>query len=324
MPRSLLGFILMVGRRHQLALAAISILLFVVEAAPLELQRRIVNAATTGATYHAILMLAFGYLGLVTAEGLTKLLLNIYRSWIGEVAIRWLRNWALASSAYPDGSSVEVVAESIQLSIILAEAEPVGGFVGTSISEPLLQIGILAAVGGYLIFLQPLMALVIAVVYCPQIIFVPIMQAVINRWIGSKVSVMRDISEGMIEHIGSAEANAAQSHHVRTLFSINMSIYKLKFVMNFLMNLMTQLGYVGIFILGGYYVVTGKTEIGTVVAFLSGLSKLTDPWGALMDWYRDLKTTQVKYALIRDASKAEILSDRADLGQLETGSISAE
>ncbi len=322
MPRSLLGFILMVGRRHQVALAAISILLFVVEAAPLELQRRIVNAATTGAAYHAILVLVFGYFGLVTAEGLTKLLLNIYRSWIGEVAIRWLRNWALASSAHPDDSSVEVVAESIQLSIILAEAEPVGGFVGTSISEPLLQIGILAAVGGYLVFLQPLMALVIAVVYCPQIVFVPIMQAVINRWIGNKVSVMRDISEGMIEHLGSAEANAAQSDHVHSLFSINMSIYRLKFVMNFLMNLMTQLGYVGIFILGGYYVVTGKTEIGTVVAFLSGLSKLADPWGALMDWYRDLKTTQVKYALIRDASKAGILSDPADLGQPETESVS--
>ncbi|MGO7423373.1 ABC transporter ATP-binding protein, partial [Rhizobium ruizarguesonis] len=61
---------------------------------------------------------------------------------------------------------------------------------------------------------------------------------------------------------------------------------------------------VGIFALGGYYVVTGKTEIGTVVAFISGLSKITDPWGELVDWYRDLKVTQVKYAMIRDASDA--------------------
>ncbi|MGO8279718.1 ABC transporter ATP-binding protein, partial [Rhizobium ruizarguesonis] len=66
---------------------------------------------------------------------------------------------------------------------------------------------------------------------------------------------------------------------------------------NFLMNLMTQVGYVGIFALGCYYVVTGKTEIGTVVAFISGLSNITDPWGELVDWYRDLKVTQVKYAL---------------------------
>ncbi|ENN85271.1 ABC-type multidrug transport system ATPase and permease component-like protein [Rhizobium freirei PRF 81] len=323
MPSSLFGFILMMGRRNQVALAAISVLLFVIEAAPLELQRRIVNAATTGAAYHDIVWLALGYLGLVTAEGLIKLGLNVYRSWVGEVAIRWLRNWTIASSGCSDGSSMEVVAENIQLSIVLAEAEPVGGFVGTSISEPLLQIGILVAVGGYLVFLQPLMALVIAVVYCPQVGFVPIMQAAINRWVGSKVNVMRDISEGMIEHLGPTDVETAQTDRVHALFSINMSIYKLKYAMNFLMNLMIQLGYVGIFVLGGYYVVTGKTEIGTVVAFVSGLSKLTDPWGALVDWYRDLKATQVKYALIRDASKATSPVGQIDLENSDTQSMPA-
>jgi ABC-type multidrug transport system fused ATPase/permease subunit len=322
-PTSLFGFILTMGRRHQLVLAAISILLFVVEAAPLELQRRIVNAATAGAAYHVILLLALGYLSLVATEGVIKLVLNIYRSWIGEIAIRWLRARVLASSIHQDGSSVEVVTESIQLSIVLAEAEPVGGFVGTSISEPLLQLGILLAVGGYLIFLQPLMALAIAVVYCPQFGFVPIMQSAINRWVGAKVSVMREISEGMMDHVGSDDASATQARRVQTLFSINMSIYRLKYTMNFMMNLMIQLGYVGIFVLGGYYVVTGKTEIGTVVAFLSGLSKLTDPWGALVDWYRDLKATQVKYALIRDAGKIADLPSQIAIVQSEMKSAPA-
>jgi ABC-type bacteriocin/lantibiotic exporter with double-glycine peptidase domain len=83
------------------------------------------------------------------------------------------------------------------------------------------------------------------------------------------------------------------------LFATNMSIYKFKFSMNFSMNLMTQLGYAGIFALGGYYVVTGKTQIGTVVAFISGLAKINDPWSELVDWYRNFKVTQVKYQLIR-------------------------
>jgi ABC-type bacteriocin/lantibiotic exporter with double-glycine peptidase domain len=82
-----------------------------------------------------------------------------------------------------------------------------------------------------------------------------------------------------------------------------MSIYKIKFTMNFMMNLMTQMGYAGIFALGGYFVVTGKTEIGTVVAFVSGLSKINDPWGDLVNWYRDLRVTQVKYGLIYNSSQ---------------------
>nr|WP_210318946.1 ABC transporter ATP-binding protein [Rhizobium paranaense] len=295
---------MLMGRPHQIAIAALSIMLFIVETVPLELQRRIVNAATAGASYHLVLLLVAAYLGLVGAQGLTKLGLNIYRGWIGEVAVRWLRRSVLVASIHTDDLLPESIAEGVQLSIVLAEAEPVGGFVGTSISEPLLQAGILVAVCGYLIFLQPLMALAIVIVYFPQIGFVPFIQAAINRRIKTKISAMRNISEGMVEHLISDDAVEAQSGRIQTLFSVNMSIYKLKFTMNFMMNLMTQLGYAGIFVLGGYYVVTGQTEIGTVVAFLSGLSKITDPWGALVDWYRDLKTNQVKYALIRDAMES--------------------
>ncbi|MGO7624064.1 hypothetical protein ACC687_38830, partial [Rhizobium ruizarguesonis] len=28
-----------------------------------------------------------------------------------------------------------------------------------------------------------------------------------------------------------------------------------------------------------------------------------DPWGAIVDWYRDLRVTHVKFRLIRDAAK---------------------
>lgn len=76
---------------------------------------------------------------------------------------------------------------------------------------------------------------------------------------------------------------------------------------------MMQLGYAGIFALGGYYVITGKTQIGTVVAFVSGLSKINDPWGDLVNWYRDLRVTQVKYALIRDSAQIDVMQTSDDL-----------
>ncbi|MEK1900577.1 MAG: ABC transporter ATP-binding protein [Rhizobium sp.] len=320
MPRNLFGFVLLMGRRHQTAIAGVAMLLFLAGTAPLEVQRRIINAMTQGAPYAAILLLVLAYLGLVLLEGLTKLLLNLYRSWIGEVAIRWLRMSVLAVSERSREAPLDALAEGVQLSIMLAEAEPVGGFVGTSISEPLLQAGILVAVGGYMIFLQPLMAFAVAIVFFPQVGFVPMMQSAINRRMASKITVMRHVSEGMAEHLVTSETLNAQSDRVQTLFSTNMSIYRIKFTMNFLMNLMTQLEYAGIFALGGYYVVTGKTEIGTVVAFISGLSKITDPWGALVDWYRDLKVTQVKYAMIRDASiDAAALQDAGPPQMVEPG-----
>jgi hypothetical protein len=39
------------------------------------------------------------------------------------------------------------------------------------------------------------------------------------------------------------------------------------------------------------------------VAFFSGINKIHDPWGELVDWYRNFKVTQVKYRLIRAFSE---------------------
>ena len=46
---------------------------------------------------------------------------------------------------------------------------------------------------------------------------------------------------------------------------------------------------------------SGKTEVGTVVAFISGLSRMNDPWGALVDYFRDLTNVGVKYRMIAAA-----------------------
>ncbi|ARQ12524.1 hypothetical protein NXC12_PB00120 (plasmid) [Rhizobium etli] len=198
---------------------------FLAGTAPLEIQRRIINAATERGSYRAILILVLAYLGLVLLEGLTKLMLNVYRGWVGEIAVRWLRKSALAASQRSEEAPLDALAEGVQLSIIIAEAEPVGGFVGTSISEPLLQAGILVAVGCYLIFLQPLMALAVAVVFLPQIGFVPLMQSAINRRVKTKITVMRRVSQSMVQHVVTDDALDAQTPRVERLFSLNMSVY---------------------------------------------------------------------------------------------------
>ena len=303
LPGSLLGFIWRVSGTHQFGLAALSILLFLVGTAPLELQRRIVNVATERGPYASIVRLAALYVGLAVAEGSTKLGLNMYRNWVGESAVRWLRLSIFERARAADESFPATAMEGTQLSIVIAEAEPIGGFVGDSISEPLLQFGILGAVTAYLIYLQPFMAIVVAIVFAPQIGFVPLMQGAINRRVQEKIAVMRHVSEGIVAAGSAVDADGSQHGRIQSIFSINMGIYKLKFSMNFLMNLMTQLGYVGILALGGYFVVAGRIEVGTVVAFISGLSKINDPWGDLVDWYRNVRVTQVKYDMVLDATE---------------------
>jgi hypothetical protein len=51
----------------------------------------------------------------------------------------------------------------------LSETKPIGNFVGSSVSEPFLQGGILISVFAYMVYLQPLMALVAFGVLFPRL-----------------------------------------------------------------------------------------------------------------------------------------------------------
>ena len=51
MPKSLMGFVQKVSFKHQIALSFLSVLVFVLSTAPLEVQRRIVNDAFKGGDF---------------------------------------------------------------------------------------------------------------------------------------------------------------------------------------------------------------------------------------------------------------------------------
>lgn len=286
--------------RHQLALAGLSVLVFGMTTGPIEIQRRIVNNAFKGGAYPAILSLALAYLGVCLVLGLTKMVLNIYRGWVGENMVRRLRREIEARIAIDAVKSGAAEAQGIEISLVVAEAEPVGSFAGTGVSDPVLSGGILLSIFGYMLWLQPVMALVALGVLVPQVIVVPWMQGAINRRATRRIGVLREVSVAILDDPASA-GSPAQEGRFTQAFELNMGIFKLKFSMNFLMNFMRQAGVASVLALGGWYVVHGQTEVGTVVAFLAGLSEINDPWGDLVNWFRDMSVAKAKYVLLRDA-----------------------
>jgi len=77
-----------------------------------------------------------------------------------------------------------------------------------------------------------------------------------------------------------------------------MQVYRRKFTMNFLMNLLHHLGIVGILFVGGWLVLEGRLQLGTVVAFISGLNQINDPWGDVVNYFQNMTNARVKYQLI--------------------------
>jgi ABC-type multidrug transport system fused ATPase/permease subunit len=312
LPGSIFRYVLATSGMHQLVLLALTVSVFLIEIAPLELQRRIVNDLVKGRAYRWVIILCAVYAGVVLAQGGTKLVLNVYRGWIGERAVRGLRRRIHAVMEAPPTSSPAAEAQGIAVSMIVAEVDPIGGFVGESISEPLLQGGILLSVLAYLIHLEWSMALAAFALFVPQFFFVPLLQTAVNRRAGARIRILRQLGIGVIDQTN--DHFRADEQRIDRVFALDMGIFRFKFTMNFLMNLCSHLQIVSALLIGGWWVYTDRLEIGGVVAFISGISRLNDPWGDLVNYFRDLTVTQVKYRLLVNAVN-ELARDRADLHQ---------
>ena len=312
LPGSVFRYVLATSAPHQLLLVALTASVFLLEIVPLELQRRIVNDLVKDRPYQWVITLCAVYAGVVLVQGGTKLVLNVYRAWVGERAIRGLRHRIHSVIEAPPTSSPAAEAQGIAVSMIVAEVEPIGGFIGESVSEPLLQGGILASVLAYLIHIDPWMALGAFALFVPQFFFVPLMQAAVNWRAGARIRILRQLGIGVIDQRDGHFR--ADDQRIDRVFSLDMGIFRLKFTMNFLMNLCSHLQIVSALLIGGWWVHTDRLEIGGVVAFISGISRLNDPWGDLVNYFRDLTVTQVKYRLLANAVN-ELARDRAELPQ---------
>ena len=185
--------------------------------------------------------------------------------------------------------------------MIVAEVESIGGFVGGSVSEPLLQGGILVSVLGYMIHVDLWMAGMAFALFVPQLVFVPLMQGAINRRTRARVRIIRLLSISVVEGSSDDARDRSDEQRIEQVFELNMGVFRFKFSMNFLMNLSTQLQIISALLVGGWAVYTDRLAIGGVVAFISGIGRITDPWGDLVNYFRDVNITLVKYGLVSDA-----------------------
>jgi ABC-type bacteriocin/lantibiotic exporter with double-glycine peptidase domain len=161
-----------------------------------------------------------------------------------------------------------------------------------------------------MLVLQPWMAVVVIGLFLPQGVFVPLMQRAINRRTRKRIAVLREMSGGIVEDAkdGTArEASAIEGFErcVERVYDLAMQILRRNVTLNFLMNGLHHLGTAGILLVGGWLVVEGRTEVGTVVAFISGLARVKDPWDDFVKFFQEATNARVKYRLLAAALNGE-------------------
>lgn len=297
MPANLYAYVCRVSGRQQVWLCLLTLLVFPLTLAPLELQRRIVDGAVEGSSLDTLLVLGGLYFGVVLVHGGLKYIRNLYVDRVREGVTRLLRLRMADSETF--GVEAE---DGTKQSIITAEAEKVGGFVSESIAFPFLQAGIVASVMGYMLVVEPLMAAVALGFFFPSLIAVFAFQPVLDRLSGHKIGALRTLAQGVLAGASAGDGRAEDGEPercVERIYGLGMRFAVVKHAMKFINNFFGHLGPLGVLMVGGWLVLEGRTEIGTVVAFLSGFERMTDPARELLGFYRRLSLMRVQYRLVR-------------------------
>lgn len=290
-------FIWRASGTHQVYVSAIAIAAALANFVPIDLQRRIVDGAIANKDVRSLLMLGSLYLAVILLHASLKYVLTLYQCWVGESVVKTARD--RLAQVVVERSARENARSGQTASIIGSEIDDVGVFVGTSISECVVNITMLISVTSYMIYMQPVIALVAGISLLPQVLIALFMQKDLNTLVERQVSLVRKLGNQAVESFGSHSTGLrAAFRTIRTIFGNRMELYLLKFGLRMLLNMATALGSLMVLLVGGYLVIRGQTTIGTLVAFISGFQRLSEPTGELLDFYRTYSQAKVQFRMI--------------------------
>jgi ABC-type multidrug transport system fused ATPase/permease subunit len=297
-----------VSGRRQLILIALSLAIAALAAVPLSYQKEIINGLTGSELDRARLFrLCSGMLAMILLSLALKWLLGYRASILGEDVIRLLRVriYGSAVDAGPEqGTKVGALA-----TMISAESEELGSFTGSAFSEPVVQIGTLVSVVGFITATQPYLGAIALFMILPQVVLVLSTQGQVNRLVGERVRTLRHgTDKGVATRFEKFNQDVVDDFNA--IFETRRKIFIWKLSTKFLLSAINGFGMVGVLALGGAFVIAGKTDVGTVVAATIGLGRLQGPTGFLIAFYRRVSATRVKYDLLLDSTVADGLHSK--------------
>lgn len=259
-----------------------------------------VDNAIEVADLRLLLLLGSLYLFVLLVHGGLKYLRNIYMERTAEGVARVMRRRIVQKGAI--GAETQ---EGTEQAIISSEAEKLGGFVAESVAFPLLQVGIIVSVAAYMLFVQPIVAAVALVFLVPSVIVTSLIQPILNKMSEKKIKTARDLGDRVLTIGKDTDPEDTDAYPLTDrIYRLRLRFAYFKHAMKALNNFFAALGPLSVLAVGGWLTIRGETHVGTIVAFISGYERMTDPVRELINFYRQLSVMRVQYSLVYQATQA--------------------
>ncbi|MGD9238468.1 MAG: ABC transporter ATP-binding protein/permease [Desulfobacterales bacterium] len=303
--KSLFAWIFSGNFKLQLILLVTIVVSVIVRVFPLEMQKRIINQAIQLKAFELLLIYCSFYLAAVMLASGLKYVISYLQTVIGQRAGKNMRSDLYRYILTLPLGFFRKTQPGMVVQSLSAELATAGDFIGMAVGIPVTSVLTLLGLGGYLLWLNPLLAMVSFTIYPLAILIVPILQKRANAENKKRVDAARDLSSKIAEAVSGIheiQANGAHYIEARKFDSLAKRLMDIRIVWHLYRqaikvgnNFFTNLGPFLIFILGGYLTIQGRLELGALVAFLSAQEKLYDPWRELIDFYQAYQEASVSY-----------------------------
>lgn len=303
--RTLYSWVLAKNLRWQILLVFLVLLTVAARVVPLEMQKRIINNAIGMGQEGLLLLYCLFFIGSVLLASSLKFAINLLQAYIGQKTLQRMRAELYDHILSLPLSFFRTIQPGQVVNSLINELATISGFVGSAISVPLINVCTLLAMGGYLFYLNPLLAGLSFVLYPLQVFLIPKLQQRSNQANRYRVKISRDISGNIGEvitgvhevhgHAGYGLENDKFASQAKSLMDANVRMNAYRYGIKFANNLFENIGPFILFLVGGTMTIRGHFDLGALVAFLSAYVSLNEPWRELMDFYQLLEDSRVRY-----------------------------
>lgn len=322
MEQSLYRYILKYSWRQQIILTALAVASFGPYYLYLDMPKAIVNQGISGkgVTFPVdlwgmgvfqldqiqyLLVLCFGFIGLVFVQQCFKYAINVFQGISGERMLRRLRYQLYTHVLRFPLPTFRKMSQGEIIPMITAEVETLGGFIAESFALPIFQGGMLLVIGGFLFYQNWMMGVAAISLYPIQLWLIPKLQRRVNQLGKERVRGARRLADRIGETISGMQevhANDASNpmlaeftRRLGVIYWVRYKIYQQKFVIKFINNSLQQFGPFLFYSIGGVLAIRGELDVGTIVAAVAAQKEMGGPLKELLTHYQMREDSRIKY-----------------------------
>ncbi|MFN3670832.1 MAG: ABC transporter transmembrane domain-containing protein, partial [Bosea sp. (in: a-proteobacteria)] len=250
------------------------------------------------------------FLLLVLINGGFKYVINMRKGALGERLLQRLRFDLFSSLLRLTPEAARRLKPSEAASIIKDEVEPIGGFVGDAFVQPAFLGGQALTALAFILVQNRSLGLIAAATVLAQAIVIPRLRReqlrlsrerqLASRALAGKIGEVVE-SLGEIANHGTHGVERSQvGRRLEALFAIRYRLFGRKFAVKLLNNLMAQAAPFLFYAVGGYYALTGRLDLGQLVAVIAAYRDLPPPIKELIDWDQQRLDAEAKFQQVTE------------------------